>query len=62
MTHLPERLLSGYQNFINNHFSYKTAHYQQLVIEGQKPEVLVIACCDSRAVPEMIFDAKPGEI
>ncbi|WP_375608458.1 MULTISPECIES: carbonic anhydrase [unclassified Bartonella] len=62
MAHLPERLLSGYQNFINNHFSYKTAHYQQLAIEGQKPEVLVIACCDSRAVPEMIFDAKPGEI
>ncbi|WP_455480672.1 carbonic anhydrase [Bartonella sp. B12(2025)] len=62
MTHLPERLLSGYQSFIKNHFSYKIAHYQQLAIEGQKPEVLVIACCDSRAVPETIFDAKPGEI
>lgn len=37
MTRLPERLLSGYRNFINNHFSYKTEHYQQLAIEGQKP-------------------------
>ncbi|WP_074381469.1 carbonic anhydrase [Bartonella doshiae] len=62
MTGLPERLVSGYQSFIKNHFAYKTAHYQQLALEGQKPEVLVIACCDSRAVPETIFDAKPGEI
>ncbi|EJF74658.1 carbonic anhydrase [Bartonella alsatica] len=62
MTRLPEKLLSGYKSFIKNHFSYKTAHYQKLAIEGQKPEVLIIACCDSRAVPETIFDAKPGEI
>ncbi|GAA5108043.1 carbonic anhydrase [Bartonella jaculi] len=62
MTRLPERLLNGYWSFVKNHFSYKTAHYQQLALEGQKPEVLVIACCDSRAVPETIFDAKPGEI
>ncbi|WP_455482673.1 carbonic anhydrase [Bartonella sp. B35(2025)] len=59
---LPERLLSGYQSFIKNNFSYKTTHYQQLAEEGQKPEVLVIACCDSRAIPEAIFNAKPGEI
>ncbi|MET3589129.1 carbonic anhydrase [Bartonella silvatica] len=62
MIRLPERLLSGYRSFIKNHFSHKTLHYQQLATEGQKPEVLVIACCDSRAVPEVIFDAKPGEI
>lgn len=62
MTCLPERLLNGYQSFIKNHFSQKTARYQQLATEGQKPEVLVIACCDSRAIPETIFDAKPGEI
>ncbi|MBX4335947.1 carbonic anhydrase [Bartonella raoultii] len=62
MTLLPERLLNGYKSFIKNHFLHKTAHYQQLALKGQKPEVLVIACCDSRAVPETIFDAKPGEI
>ncbi|WP_455476185.1 carbonic anhydrase [Bartonella sp. B17] len=62
MTYLPERLLSGYQSFIENHFLYKEEHYRQLAVEGQKPDVLIIACCDSRAIPEMIFDAKPGEI
>ena len=27
---------------------------------GQTPEVMVIACCDSRAAPETIFSAAPG--
>ncbi|WP_019222969.1 carbonic anhydrase [Bartonella rattaustraliani] len=62
MTRLPARLLNGYQTFLRNNFAYKTERYQQLAIEGQKPETLVIACCDSRAIPETIFDAKPGEI
>ncbi|WP_455474081.1 carbonic anhydrase [Bartonella sp. B30(2025)] len=62
MTYLPERLLSGYKSFIESHFLYKKEHYFQLAVEGQKPEILIIACCDSRAVPEMIFDARPGEI
>lgn len=62
MTSFPERLLIGYQSFIKNHFSYKVDHYQQLACEGQKPEILVIACCDSRIIPETIFDARPGEI
>src|SRR3954452_11012880 len=30
--------------------------------EGQSPEVLVIACSDSRVDPATIFDAKPGEM
>ncbi|WP_455479357.1 carbonic anhydrase [Bartonella sp. B23] len=62
MTHLPERLLNGYRSFIKHCFSHRTAHYQKLALEGQKPEILIIACCDSRAAPEIIFNAKPGEI
>jgi len=34
----------------------------RLVVESQKPRVMVIACCDSRAAPETIFDASPGEL
>jgi carbonic anhydrase len=33
-----------------------------MVENGQKPEVMVIACCDSRVSPEVIFDARPGEL
>ncbi|AQX18978.1 carbonic anhydrase [Bartonella sp. A1379B] len=62
MTCLPEKFLSGYQSFITNHFTHKVERYWQLAVEGQKPETLLIACCDSRAIPEIIFDANPGEI
>ncbi|CBI76995.1 Carbonic anhydrase [Bartonella clarridgeiae 73] len=62
MARLPEKLLRGYQSFITNHFVHKLERYWQLANEGQKPETLVIACCDSRAIPEIIFDASPGEI
>ncbi|BBL53983.1 hypothetical protein MF1_12410 [Bartonella quintana] len=58
MTRLPERLLNIYQSFTKNHFSYKIAHCQQLAIEEQKPEVLVITCCNLRVVPRAIFYAK----
>jgi carbonic anhydrase len=29
---------------------------------GQRPEVMVIGCIDSRVSPEVIFDAAPGEL
>jgi carbonic anhydrase len=29
---------------------------------GQRPEIMVIGCCDSRVSPEVIFDAAPGEL
>ncbi len=30
--------------------------------QGQHPRALVISCSDSRIIPELIFDAKPGEL
>lgn len=36
--------------------------YRVLAEQGQKPNTLVVACCDSRAAPEMIFDSIPGEL
>jgi carbonic anhydrase len=62
MTHLPEKLLDGYRNFMSGQFQAQTERYKQLAREGQSPETLVIACCDSRAAPETIFDAGPGEL
>ncbi|MDP2438780.1 MAG: carbonic anhydrase [archaeon] len=29
---------------------------------GQRPDTMIIGCCDSRAAPEIIFDAAPGEL
>lgn len=43
-------------------YTAESARYRSLAREGQSPETMVIACCDSRAAPETIFDAGPGEL
>ncbi len=58
----PKRLLDGYANFRNGRYAEETDRYLKLGQGLQKPTVMIIACCDSRAAPETIFDAGPGEI
>ncbi len=58
----PKRLLDGYANFRSGRYSEETERYLKLGQGTQKPTVMIIACCDSRAAPETIFDAGPGEI
>ena len=60
--HLPERMLSGYRSFMSGRYSAERDRYRALAREGQTPETMVIACCDSRAAPETIFDCGPGEL
>ncbi|MGB8818047.1 MAG: carbonic anhydrase [Candidatus Aminicenantales bacterium] len=62
MVHFPERLLDGYRAFINGRYAHDLSRYRTLAETGQKPKTMVIACCDSRAAPETIFDCGPGEL
>lgn len=62
MKKFPEHLLNGYKNFMQSRFNNEQNLYRELAVDGQKPEVMMISCCDSRAAPEMIFDANIGEI
>jgi carbonic anhydrase len=58
----PQRLLDGYRAFLGDRFVRERARYEALAEQGQRPEILVIGCCDSRVSPEVIFDASPGEL
>lgn len=58
----PQRLLDGYGNFRSGRYAAESERYRHLGQGLQKPTVMIIACCDSRAAPETIFDAGPGEI
>lgn len=58
----PESLVDGYKSFLGEAFSRERRRYEALAETGQSPEVLVIGCCDSRVSPEVIFDARPGEL
>ena len=58
----PERLFAGYRAFVETRLPLERSRYHKLAESGQRPEVMVICCCDSRVSPEVIFDAHPGEI
>ena len=62
MTLLPDALLDGYHAFRTGRYKTERDRYRRLADQGQTPRSMVIACCDSRAAPETIFDAAPGEI
>jgi carbonic anhydrase len=59
---LPAMLLDGYANFRSGRYASESERYRKLGEGAQKPKIMIIACCDSRAAPETIFDAGPGEM
>lgn len=56
-----DRLIDGYHRFRSHGWSDNRERWATLN-EGQQPEVMVIACSDSRVDPAQIFDVAPGEI
>ncbi len=58
----PEQLINGYRAFLGGRFAAERSRYEMLAATGQRPEVMVIGCVDSRVSPEVIFDAAPGEL
>jgi carbonic anhydrase len=58
----PARLIEGYSAFAAGRLESEQDRYNELARAGQSPEVMVIGCCDSRVSPEVIFDARPGEL
>src|SRR5450432_702454 len=58
----PQRLIDGYNAFADGRLDAEQNRYRELAERGQSPETMVIGCCDSRVSPEVIFDARPGEL
>ncbi|MBN8965234.1 MAG: carbonic anhydrase [Rhizobiales bacterium] len=58
----PQRLIDGYGAFTTGRLPSEQHRYRELAERGQHPEIMVIGCCDSRVSPEVIFDARPGEL
>jgi carbonic anhydrase len=62
MSSFPEKLTDQFRRFKHRHFVPNADHYEELAKYGQKPDTMVISCCDSRVDPETIFSAMPGEL
>ena len=58
----PPALIRGYRAFRAERLPDERARFDALAEEGQSPQVMLIGCCDSRVPPEVIFDARPGEM
>jgi carbonic anhydrase len=55
-------LTQGHRAFLGGRFADERARYELLAETGQRPQIMVIGCVDSRVSPEVIFDAAPGEL
>jgi carbonic anhydrase len=62
MNEFPQSLIEGYRAFVEGRLHTEQDRYRELSEIGQSPETMVIGCCDSRVSPEVIFNARPGEL
>ncbi len=58
---MSDKLLAGYQRFKNGYFADNREKLRQLA-EQQRPNHVLITCCDARMEPALIFDTAPGEL
>lgn len=57
-----QKLLQGFLQFRDTAFRDHAGLYQRLAVLGQSPRAAVVACCDSRVDPQLIFQAAPGDL
>ncbi|MBP7854668.1 hypothetical protein KAZ82_01885 [Candidatus Babeliales bacterium] len=55
-----KKIIRGYYQFFDQYFQ-KQKFYQNL-FDQQNPEIMFIACCDSRVDPALLVNAQPGDI
>lgn len=56
------KILDGYQLFRFKYAGGDNSVMRYLASHGQNPEVMVVACCDSRVDPALILQCDPGEL
>lgn len=62
MQHSFNKILQGYQQFRNKYALGDQSVMQYLSHYGQQPQVMVVACCDSRVDPALILQCDPGDL
>lgn len=57
-----EKILIGYEIFRQKYASSDQSILQHLSNNGQRPEIMVVACCDSRVDPALMLQCDPGDL
>ena len=55
------KFLAGIANFQQQHFG-ENPELASSLASGQKPQALLIGCCDSRVDPALLTDSAPGDL
>lgn len=55
-------LVSGFKVFKARYYEHRPELYENLRTLGQNPEVMVVACSDSRVDPAILLGSEPGEL
>lgn len=58
---MPDKLLEGFTAQQKSYTQAYAAVLTELALQGQAPDVLLVACCDSRIMPERLFGIDPGQ-
>lgn len=57
-----KKMLKGYEAFRKKYIHGNKPVMELLADHGQKPKIMVIACCDSRVDPALILQCDPGDL
>ena len=55
------KFITGIANFQQQHFG-DNPELANTLLSGQKPQALLIGCCDSRVDPALLTDSAPGDL
>lgn len=57
-----KKIIKGYLSFRKKYAHGNRSVMRVLSMYGQKPKIMVIACCDSRVDPALILQCDPGDL
>jgi carbonic anhydrase len=57
-----QTMIDGYRSFRDKYVHGDKSIMQSLSLRGQKPEIMVVSCCDSRVDPALIMQCDPGDL
>ena len=57
-----DKLIRGYRHYRDGDHEQNRELIEDLVARGQRPEIAVIACSDSRVDPAILFQSDPGDL
>jgi len=56
------KLTDGFKQFRDGRFQDQRETYEDLVDQGQRPKIALVACSDSRVDPAIVLQADPGDL